>query len=91
MAGEWVERGRELASKAGFQAEGRLEEGKPWRVICRVAEDLVADAIVLGARGLGRIEAALLGGVSSAVVLHAKRPVLLVPHQRNAQRVVSSA
>jgi nucleotide-binding universal stress UspA family protein len=78
LARERLERGTELAAKAGFHAEGRLEEGKPWHVICQVAEALGADPIVVGARGLGRLEAAVLGSVSAAVVYHAKRPVLVV-------------
>lgn len=85
LARERLERGRELASDAGFQAQGRLEEGKPWRMICRVAEELAAEPIVLGARGLGRIESALLGSVSSAVVLHARHPVLVVPHHEDGR------
>jgi nucleotide-binding universal stress UspA family protein len=75
-----LERGVKLATAAGLKAEGRLEEGKPWRVIRRVADELDADPIVMGARGLGRMEALLLGSVSSAVVFHARRPVLVVPH-----------
>jgi nucleotide-binding universal stress UspA family protein len=80
LARERMERGTELAVKVGFEARGRLDEGKPWRVICHVADTLDADPIVVGARGLGRMESALLGSVSSAVVAHAKRPVLVVPH-----------
>jgi nucleotide-binding universal stress UspA family protein len=80
VAREQVEQGAELATKAGFQAEGRLEQGKPWHEICRVASELDAEAIVVGARGLGRVESALLGSVSLAVVHHARRPVLVVPH-----------
>jgi nucleotide-binding universal stress UspA family protein len=76
---ERMEQGIDLAAAAGFQPDGRLEKGKPWRVICAVAEELRADAIVVGARGLGRVESALLGSVSSAVVHHAKRPVFVVP------------
>ena len=90
MAGEWMERGRELATEAGIKTHGRVEEAKPRRVICRVAHELVAQPIVLDARGLGRIESALLSSVSSAVVLHAKRPVLLVPPAENKERAVSS-
>jgi nucleotide-binding universal stress UspA family protein len=85
LARERLDRGRELASEAGFQAQGRVEEGKPWRVICRVADELAAEPIVLGARGLGRIESALLGSVSSAVVSHAKHPVLVVPNHEDGQ------
>lgn len=82
VARESLERGTGLATQAGFQAQGRLEEGKPWRIICRVADELGAEPIVVGARGLGRVESALLGSVSSAVVFHAKRAVLVVPHQQ---------
>ena len=81
LAREQMERGTALARQAGFQAQGRLEEGKPWRKICQVGGALGAEPIVLGARGLGRVESALLGSVSTAVVFHAKRPVLVVPHK----------
>jgi nucleotide-binding universal stress UspA family protein len=77
---ELMQRGVELATAAGFQAEGRLEEGKPWRTIRRVADELDAWPIVLGARGLGRVESMLLGSVSIAVISHSRRPVLVVPH-----------
>jgi len=80
LAQERMERGTELATEAGFQAQGRVEEGKPWRAICEVADEVHAETIVMGARGLGRVESALLGSVSSAVISHANRPVLVVPH-----------
>jgi nucleotide-binding universal stress UspA family protein len=79
-ARELMQRGVELATAAGFQAEGRLEKGRPWRMIRRVADELDAEPIVLGARGLGRVESMLLGSVSIAVMFHSKRPVLVVPH-----------
>jgi nucleotide-binding universal stress UspA family protein len=85
VAREQAERGRELANQAGFQAEVRLEDGKPWQVICKVAAELQAQPIVIGARGLGRMESALLGSVSTAVVHHTKRPVLVVPHEASGQ------
>lgn len=77
---ERLDQGTHLAATAGFEAEGRLEKGKPWRVICEVADEVGAETIVIGARGLGRVESALLGSVSSAVVHHARHPVLVVPH-----------
>jgi nucleotide-binding universal stress UspA family protein len=80
LAQERVKRGVRLATDAGFRAEGRVEKGKPWRAICQVADELDAGTIVVGARGLGRVQSALLGSVSAAVVHHAKRPVLVVPH-----------
>ena len=83
LAREHMERGIELATQAGFQAEGRLDEGKPWRMICQSADTLGAEPIVVGARGLGRVESALLGSVSTAVVFHTKRPVLVVPQNED--------
>ncbi|MEO6859890.1 MAG: universal stress protein [Solirubrobacteraceae bacterium] len=79
LAREKAERGLALARDAGFDATSRIARGKTWRTICEVAEELDAEPIVVGARGLGRVESALLGGVSSAVVVHASRPVLVVP------------
>ena len=74
------ETGVTRARAAGLDATGRVSGGKTWRAICEVADELDARVIVVGARGLGRIESALLGSVSSAVVTHARRPVLVVPH-----------
>jgi nucleotide-binding universal stress UspA family protein len=92
---ERVKAGAELASRAGFNAQERIAEGKPWRVICDVAKELDASLIVLGARGLSRVQSALLGSVSSAVVHHAGRPVLIVPHVRvgrgDSRRVAGEA
>ena len=79
-ARELMQRGIELATKAGFKAEGRVEKGRPWRMIRNVADELDAAPIVLGARGLGRVESMLLGSVSIAVIFHSKRPALVIPH-----------
>jgi hypothetical protein len=38
-----------------------------------------AAPIVLGARGLSRVQSLLLGSVSSAVAAHANRALLIVP------------
>jgi nucleotide-binding universal stress UspA family protein len=81
LAREKADRGVALARKAGFEVHGRVDEGKSWRTICDVAEELGAEPIVVGARGLSRVRSALLGGVSSAVVVHANRSVLVVPTQ----------
>jgi nucleotide-binding universal stress UspA family protein len=76
-----LEEGVALANKTGFAAQGRLERTivTPWRAILDIADELDAQSIVVGARGLSAVEAVVLGGVSNAVVHHAKRPVLVVP------------
>jgi nucleotide-binding universal stress UspA family protein len=79
VAQEKMAEGLSRAVAAGFTAEGRTAKGKAWRTICSVAEEIDASVIVLGARGLSRVGSVLLGSVSSAVSVHAKRPVLIVP------------
>jgi nucleotide-binding universal stress UspA family protein len=72
-------RGVELACQAGFDASAELRSGKPWRAICELADELDAKPIVIGARGLSRVQSALLGSVSAAVTAHTRRAVLVVP------------
>ncbi|MHB8694325.1 MAG: universal stress protein [Solirubrobacteraceae bacterium] len=78
IAEEKLEQGLELAKQAGFKATGRVEEGRAWRAICDVAEELDAATIVLGARGLSRLGSVLIGSVSAAVIAHTRRPVLII-------------
>ena len=55
-----------------------LLEGSPAEAILEVARTRKSDVIVMGARGLGRIAAAVLGSTSQKVVSHAPCPVLIV-------------
>jgi nucleotide-binding universal stress UspA family protein len=79
LAREHLKRGLEIAAKAGFDARGRLGKGKPWREICAVAHEIGADPIVVASHGLGQVEATPLGSVSTRVVMHARRAVLVLP------------
>jgi len=79
VARETSDRGVALARMAGFEVRGSVAKGKSWRAICDEAEKLDAEPIVVGARGLSRVQSALLGSVSYAVVVHAHRPVLVIP------------
>jgi nucleotide-binding universal stress UspA family protein len=47
--------------------------------IVRVAEEIGADLLVIGSRGLGGIEKTLMGSISDSVVRHTRCPVLVVP------------
>jgi len=82
LAREKSDRGVALARTAGFEVQGRVAEGKSWSTICDVAEKLDAEPVVVGARGLSRVQSALLGSVSSAVLAHVDRPVLVIPTHR---------
>src|SRR5258708_20883194 len=79
VARETSDRGVALARTAGFEVRGSVAKGKSWRAICDEAEKLDAEPIVVGARGLSRVQSALLGSVSSAVVAHAHPPALVLP------------
>jgi nucleotide-binding universal stress UspA family protein len=83
---EFEKRGRarleELTEK--LEASGGAVEGAHFRVgspdaeIVAQAEELGADMVVLGSRGLGVMRRALMGSVSDSVVRHAHCPVLVV-------------
>jgi nucleotide-binding universal stress UspA family protein len=68
----------ELAEERGIPAQTRLLVGGAARQIVAYADEIRADLIVVGSRGLGRVSGALLGSVSRAVLRDAKRPVLIV-------------
>lgn len=55
-----------------------LEEGDPKDVVCRVAEELKPDFLVMGSRGLGRLRSILANSVSQYVFQLASVPMLLV-------------
>jgi len=72
----------ELADEAGVDAETELLVGYAPKQILRLAEDLDADLIVVGSRGLAGLKSRIVGSTSREVVAHADRPVLVVrvPH-----------
>ena len=52
--------------------------GSPAEAIVQVATTRKSELIVMGSRGLGRLEGALLGSNSQKVVSHAPCPVMIV-------------
>jgi nucleotide-binding universal stress UspA family protein len=54
-----------------------LGEGEPDAEVVALAEEIGADMIVVGSRGLGRLRRPI-GSVSSSVAAHAHCPVLVV-------------
>jgi nucleotide-binding universal stress UspA family protein len=57
-----------------------IEAGDPADVICRTAERLGSDVIVVGSHGRTGLGRLFLGSVSEHVVRHAPCPVLVVRH-----------
>lgn len=62
----------------------RVETGKAWREILRVAEETYADLIVTGARTGGALGRLFLGSTANQIVRHASCPVLVVREKRAA-------
>lgn len=62
---------------AGLQADRTLLRGRPGSRIVEAAVEFGAELIILGSRGMGRIESMLLGSVSAEVVDHAPCAVLV--------------
>jgi nucleotide-binding universal stress UspA family protein len=62
----------------GLNIERRVETGEPGLAIVAAAEEIGADAIIIGSRGRGAIKRALLGSVSTHVVNNAPCPVVVV-------------
>ena len=69
----------DLASKAGLKnVKTVVREGKPTRTLLDYAKDNGIDLIVVGSRGVGELDAALLGSVSQKVSLLSTCTVMIV-------------
>jgi nucleotide-binding universal stress UspA family protein len=66
------------AEAAGIAVETRHAIGVAWSEICRVADELSADMIVLGTHGRTGLRHVPLGSTAEKVVRHAKCPVVTV-------------
>jgi nucleotide-binding universal stress UspA family protein len=74
------EEAAKIEREGGKVVEKHLRIAERYRAkqIVRVADDIAADLIVTGSRGLGGVRRALMGSVSDSVVRHAHCPVLVV-------------
>lgn len=72
--------GAGLAREAGLDAEPRATHcrGPFFASLVDLADELGARAIVVGSRGRSSLAAAVLGSVSTGVLHHTDRPVLVV-------------
>ncbi|MBD2187640.1 universal stress protein [Pseudanabaena mucicola] len=69
---------KSLRLAAGNTTVSMLKEGEPKDIVCRVAEELKPDLMIMGSRGMGRLQAILANSVSQYVFQLADAPMLLI-------------
>lgn len=70
---------QELFAKQEIEAEPMEREGKAAFTICDVADEITADVIVMGCRGIGLTEEGAADSVTNRVINLSPCPVLIVP------------
>lgn len=74
-----LENAQSLFSGQGIQSEILERRGKPAFTICDVADEIGADLIIMGCRGLGLTEEGADDSVTTRVINLSPCPVLIVP------------
>lgn len=72
------EEARRIEAAGGNLAGVHLREGRTQEIIADLAKEIESDLIVIGSRGLGKMERLLMGSVSEGVVNLASCPVLVI-------------
>ncbi|MDO4592601.1 MAG: universal stress protein [Comamonadaceae bacterium] len=67
-----------LLNAAGVNYSMEVVLGEPGAALVDMAEQLDADMVMMGARGMGAVKSVIVGSVSKAVITHIGRPVLVV-------------
>ncbi len=79
MTNNIVSEATDLASKAGLEnVKTVVREGKPARALLEYAKGNGIDLIVVGSRGVGELDAMLLGSVSQKVSMLSECTVMVV-------------
>ncbi|NEP51014.1 MAG: universal stress protein [Moorea sp. SIO3C2] len=68
-----------LFAQEGIEAKTVEREGKPAFVICDVADEIGANLIVMGSRGLGLTDEGIANSVADRVINLSPCPVLIIP------------
>ena len=76
---ELLKSAHSLFSQQGIDAETITREGMPAFTICDVADEIEANLIVMGCRGLGLTEEGAAESVTNRVINLSPCPVLIVP------------
>ena len=93
MTEKWEEGGKILANAIQSlnldpsQVSSILRQGDPKDVVCQVADEIDADLIIMGSRGLKRLQSILANSVSQYVFQLSSRPMLLVKDDIYVKRI----
>jgi nucleotide-binding universal stress UspA family protein len=74
-----VEGAADSARQAGLEVETITRRGLPVEEICAIAEEHDPALVVVGSHGWGPLRRMFFGSVSTGVLHHARRPLLVVP------------
>jgi nucleotide-binding universal stress UspA family protein len=56
-----------------------VEEGKPFEIILKVAEEWEADLVVMGTHGRTGLSHLIMGSVAEKVIRHSAKPLFIIP------------
>ncbi len=93
MTSKWEEGGKILANAIQYlkldptKVSSILRQGDPKAVVCQVADEMEADLIIMGSRGLKRLQSILGNSVSQYVFQLSSRPMLLVKDDIYVKRI----
>lgn len=93
MTAKWEEGGKILANAIQYlnldpaNVSSILREGDPKLIVSQVADEIDANLIIMGSRGLKRLQSILLNSVSQYVFQLSSRPMLLVKDDIYVKRV----
>lgn len=93
MTEKWEEGGKTLAKTIQTlnldpaRVTAMLREGDPKDIVCRVADEVDADLIIMGSRGLKRIQSILENSVSQYVFQLSAHPMLLVKDDTYVKKI----
>lgn len=76
---ELLKTAQNLFADQGIESQTIERQGKPAFTICDVADEIDADLIVMGCRGLGLTEEGMTDSVTNRVINLSPCPVLIVP------------
>jgi nucleotide-binding universal stress UspA family protein len=84
-AGEYLDDRVREAIKKGIPAEGKVIRGDPSDIIVSLAKEPDADIVVMGTHRRASFDAFWSGSITSKVIFHLEKPILLVPVKKESK------